>query len=201
MTRKGKLPLPGMRNIKTAVSVFLCLVIYVVFPFLSSLLSGLEGTFAETTAFILKREDPMFACVAAVIVMQSTVADSVSIGKSRIYGTAMGAAAGLLFLWLSLCLPYKWFNIILCTAGVIVLIYVCNILKLQNAASISVITFLVIMISIGHNAPFIYAFNRLLDTGIGIVVSLLVNKFINVPRRRKPTIKNAADAADETKEQ
>lgn len=201
MKKRQRLPLPGMRNIKTAVSVFLCLVIYVVFPLLSSSLSGVDGRIAEVIAFILKREDPMFACIAAIIVMQSTVADSVSIGKSRIYGTAMGAAAGLLFLCLNLCLPYKWFNIILCTFGVIVLIYICNVSKLQNAASISVITFLVIMISIGHNAPFLYAFNRLLDTGIGIVVSLLVNKFVNVPRRRKQAVKNAADAADETKEQ
>lgn len=185
-----------MRNIKTALSVFLCLVIYVVLPLLSSFLSGIGGSLAEIFAFILKREDPMFACIAAIIVMQSTVADSVSIGKSRIYGTAMGAFVGLAFLGLNLCLPYKWFNIILCTVGVIALIYVCNILKLQNAASISVITFLVIMISIGHNSPFLYAFNRLLDTGIGIVVSLTVNRLISVPKG----IKNAADAADETKD-
>lgn len=180
-----KLPLPGMRNIKTAVSVLLCLVVYVLFPLLAEITNEFDGKFFELLTFIVNRQDPMFACIAAVVVMQSTVADSVSSGKSRIYGTALGAAAGLLFLLINLSVPVHLLNILLIAIGVVFLIYVCNLLKLQNAVSISVITFLVILISIGQKSPILYAVNRLLDTGIGIVISIFVNRYLNFPFRKE----------------
>ncbi len=193
-----KLPLPGMRNIKTAVSVLLCLVVYVLFPLLAEITNEFDGKFFELLTFIVNRQDPMFACIAAVVVMQSTVADSVSSGKSRIYGTALGAAAGLLFLLINLSVPVHLLNILLIAIGVVFLIYVCNLLKLQNAVSISVITFLVILISIGQKSPILYAVNRLLDTGIGIVISIFVNRYLNFPFRKE---KAPEEKKDETEKE
>lgn len=190
-----KLPLPGMRNIKTAISVLLCLVVYVLFPLLAEITNEFDGKFFELLTFIVNRQDPMFACIAAVVVMQSTVADSVSSGKSRIYGTALGAAAGLLFLLINLSVPVHLLNILLIAIGVVFLIYVCNLLKLQNAVSISVITFLVILISIGQKSPILYAVNRLLDTGIGIVISIFVNRYLNFPFKKE---KAPEEKKDET---
>lgn len=193
-----KLPLPGMRNIKTAVSVLLCLVVYVMFPLLAEITNEFDGKFFELLTFIVNRQDPMFACIAAVVVMQSTVADSVSSGKSRIYGTALGAAAGLLFLLINLSVPVHLLNILLIAIGVVFLIYVCNLLKLQNAVSISVITFLVILISIGQKSPILYAVNRLLDTGIGIVISIFVNRYLNFPFKKE---KAPEEKKDETEKE
>lgn len=193
-----KLPLPGMRNIKTAVSVLLCLVVYVLFPLLAEITNEFDGKFFELLTFIVNRQDPMFACIAAVVVMQSTVADSVSSGKSRIYGTALGAAAGLLFLLINLSVPVHLLNILLIAIGVVFLIYVCNLLKLQNAVSISVITFLVILISIGQKSPILYAVNRLLDTGIGIVISIFVNRYLNFPFKKE---KSPEEKKDETEKE
>lgn len=193
-----KLPLPGMRNIKTAVSVLLCLVVYVLFPLLAEITNEFDGKFFELLTFIVNRQDPMFACIAAVVVMQSTVADSVSSGKSRIYGTALGAAAGLLFLLINLSVPVHLLNILLIAIGVVFLIYVCNLLKLQNAVSISVITFLVILISIGQKSPILYAVNRLLDTGIGIVISIFVNRYLNFPLKKE---KAPEEKKDETEKE
>lgn len=198
MKKIKKLPLPGMRNIKTAVSVLLCLVVYVLFPLLAEITNEFDGKFFELLTFIVNRQDPMFACIAAVVVMQSTVADSVSSGKSRIYGTALGAAAGLLFLLINLSVPVHLLNILLIAIGVVFLIYVCNLLKLQNAVSISVITFLVILISIGQKSPILYAVNRLLDTGIGIVISIFVNRYLNFPFRKE---KAPEERKDETEKE
>lgn len=191
-----KLPLPGMRNIKTAVSVLLCLVVYVLFPLLAQITNEFGGNFFELLTFIVNRQDPMFACIAAVVVMQSTVADSVSSGKSRIYGTALGAAAGLLFLLINLSVPVRLLNILLIAIGVVFLIYVCNLLRLQNAVSISVITFLVILISIGQKSPILYAVNRLLDTGIGIVISIFVNRYLNFPFRKEKVTEEKKDETE-----
>lgn len=191
-----KLPLPGMRNIKTAVSVLLCLVVYVLFPLLAEITNEFDGKFFELLTFIVNRQDPMFACIAAVVVMQSTVADSVSSGKSRIYGTALGAAAGLLFLLINLSVPVHLLNILLIAIGVVFLIYVCNLLKLQNAVSISVITFLVILISIGQKSPILYAVNRLLDTGIGIVISIFINRYLNFPFKKEKAMEEKKDETE-----
>lgn len=196
MKKIKKLPLPGMRNIKTAVSVLLCLVVYVLFPLLAEITNEFDGKFFELLTFIVNRQDPMFACIAAVVVMQSTVADSVSSGKSRIYGTALGAAAGLLFLLINLSVPVHLLNILLIAIGVVFLIYVCNLLKLQNAVSISVITFLVILISIGQKSPILYAVNRLLDTGIGIVISIFVNRYLNFPFKKEKTTEEKKDETE-----
>ena len=198
MKKIKKLPLPGMRNIKTAVSVLLCLVVYVLFPLLAEITNEFDGKFFELLTFIVNRQDPMFACIAAVVVMQSTVADSVSSGKSRIYGTALGAVAGLLFLLINLSVPVHLLNILLIAIGVVFLIYVCNLLKLQNAVSISVITFLVILISIGQKSPILYAVNRLLDTGIGIVISIFVNRYLNFPFKKE---KSTEEKKDETEKE
>ncbi|MDT2191533.1 FUSC family protein [Paenibacillus larvae] len=70
-----KLPRIGMRNVKTAIAVLLCILILRLFQI----------------------ESPFYACIAAVITMQNTVEDSYETGINRIIGTLIGAAIGLVF--------------------------------------------------------------------------------------------------------
>ena len=59
----------GMRNIKTSISVFLCIIILRIF----------HNTY------------PFYACIAAVITMQSAVHHSFATGRNRMIGTVVGA--------------------------------------------------------------------------------------------------------------
>lgn len=144
----------GMRNIKTAISVLICLAI--------------------SRAFHM--EYPFYAAIAAVVSLQKSVANSLKAGKNRMLGTTAGAAVGLM---LALFFPN---NIIACSIGIIIVIYICNILKWNDAVANACIVLIAIMINMKGQNPYAYSFNRLLDTFIGINVAVLVNYFVFPPK-------------------
>ena len=137
----------GMRNIKTAISVFLCVII----------LRAFHNT------------SPFYACIAAVITMQSAVQDSFTTGKNRMVGTIIGAIWGLIFALIS---PS---NIFLTGIGIIFVIYSLNILNRKKSISIACIVFIAIMTNLKDATPLIYSLSRVLETFLGIFVSVLVN--------------------------
>lgn len=145
----------GMRNIKTALSVMICIVIFQIFNMGS----------------------PFYAAIAAIISMQSSVADSFKIGKYRMLGTFLGAFVGLVFALIGPSNP------ILIGLGVMIIIYVSNLLDWNKSISIAGVVFIAIMVNLNGGSPFVYSLNRIIDTSIGIVVAVLINYFISPPIR------------------
>ncbi len=144
----------GMRSIKTAISVFICLILSKLFNV----------------------EYPFYAAIAAVISMQSSITNSLKVGKNRMLGTFIGAVVGLL---LALIKPE---SIILTSIGIIIVIYICNLLKWKGSVSIAGIVFISIMVNLGERDPLFYSINRLADTLLGIIVAMAVNYFIVPPK-------------------
>jgi uncharacterized membrane protein YgaE (UPF0421/DUF939 family) len=144
----------GMRNIKTSIAVVISILI--------------------SRAF--KMEYPFFAAIAAVISMQGSVESSFIAGRNRMFGTIIGALIGFI------CGSIQPENILLVGLGIIVVIYLCNILKWKESSSIGCVVFCAIMLNLKGSDPMIYSLNRILDTFIGIVVSLGVNYFIAPPK-------------------
>lgn len=143
----------GMRNIKTAISVFICII----------LLSAFHSTF------------PFYACIAAVITMQSTVHNSFTTGKNRMLGTIIGAIWGLTFAIIS---PN---NAFLISIGIVFVIYSLNLLNRKNSIIIACVVFLAIMTNLKEGTPLVYSFNRVIETFVGIFVSVLINHLIFPP--------------------
>lgn len=141
-----KIPKLGMRNIKTAISVVLCI-------------------------FVLQllEMDPFFACIAAVVTMQTTVDVSFRAGMERMVGTLVGAGMGIVVA------VYAPDNIYLIGLGIIIIIYVSNLIHQQNAASLACIVFLAIMLTLTYENPLQHAYKRIIETFIGIVIAVLVN--------------------------
>jgi uncharacterized membrane protein YgaE (UPF0421/DUF939 family) len=152
--KKGDLMKIGMRSIKTAISVFICLILSKLFNV----------------------EYPFYAAIAAVISMQSSITNSLKVGKNRMLGTFIGAVVGLL---LALIKPE---SIILTSIGIIIVIYICNLLKWKGSVSIAGIVFISIMVNLGERDPLFYSINRLADTLLGIIVAMAVNYFIVPPK-------------------
>lgn len=119
----------GMRNIKTGLAVFVCVVI----------------------SRLLKLEYPFYSAIAAVIAMQSSVEGSFKAGKNRMLGTFVGAVIGYVF-----ALIYHG-NIILLTIGVMAIIHVCNLLNWKNAISIACVVFISIMLNNSNRDPLFYS--------------------------------------------
>ncbi len=143
----------GMRNVKTALSVLICILLFQLFNIGS----------------------PFYAAVAAIISMQSSVADSFKTGKYRMLGTFLGALVGLIFALIGRGNPF------LISLGIMIIIYISNLLKWNKSISIAGVVFISIMINMNGGSPFAYSFNRLVDTLIGITVAVLINYFISPP--------------------
>ena len=140
----------GMRNIKTALSVGICIIIL--------RLSNFDSAF--------------YACIAAVITMQTTVENSFQTGKNRLIGTIIGTIIGIIFSYIA---PH---STILTITGVSLIIYITNILHENKSTNIACVVFLAIMINLKNTSPLHYGINRFIETAIGIIVAVLVNRYI-----------------------
>lgn len=143
----------GLRNIKTAIAVLICLAVLT----------------------LLKSDRYFYACIAAVISMQSSVYDSFVTGRNRMIGTTIGAITGIMLAYIGQN------NILLTTLGIIIVIYLCNMFGFKKSVAIACIVFLAIMTNLDDMTPLIYGTKRLLETFLGIIVSVLVNFFIFPP--------------------
>lgn len=144
----------GMRTIKTIMSVILTLAISELFNLRS----------------------PLLASIAAIVTMESSVSESFTAGKNRMYGTILG---GVIALGISLILPSNFFTIGL---GLIILISICNWFKWDKAARMSMIVFLGIILNYEGGDRVDYALDRTIDTLIGVIVGTSINYFIRPPK-------------------
>lgn len=148
----------GLRAIKTAISVFLCLVI----------------------AFIFHRTDTLFASIAAIICLKPTYHKTFSSGLERFVGTLIGGIVGYLLLLMVYRMPFKDITpIAVAPFAILLVIYICNLIDLPASVEISCIVVLsVVMWPDGNiSDSFMYVVNRVIDTSIGIVVAMVVNRF------------------------
>ncbi len=170
-----RLPKVGMRTIKTAVAVVLSYLIFVPFqlwlPRVYAVLAGQGGAF--------------YACIAAVICMQSSVGKTVHQGVSRLIGTAIGGCVGLLVLTTDTLLSHPWFLALMLGAGTVAVIWLCNLIGRPAACSIGAVVLCVILFN--HSGPerYLYAVTRMMETAVGVVIAILVNRLL--PDHREQT--------------
>lgn len=146
----------GMRNIKTALAVFLSIIF----------------------SNILKLDYPFYAAIASLVCMQSNLEKTYTAGKNRLLGTFIGAVLGFVFASL---FPT---NALFSALGIVLLIYICNKLDWNDAISMAGIVFLGIMLNIKDNKhALVYSYKRLLETLIGITIAFIVNSFIKPPEK------------------
>lgn len=157
----------GLRNIKTAISTTLCVILY----------------------FIIDR-NPTFACIGAVFGMDSSIPSSLKTGGNRLAGTIIGGFSGMAFFSLSLILPYPKLSIVILTSvGIIFLIYMSQLLKCAGAIQAGAVVFFIVMLNTPQDQYFSYAINRMIDTGVGVLISIVINwVHIELPNRWKAKI-------------
>lgn len=169
---KDYFPPIGLRIIKSAVAVALCYVV--------SFIRGNSGIV-------------FYSQLAALWCMQMYVANSWKNALLRILGTLIGAAYGLIFLIFRqyVAFPAKWDEYI--SAGIIslmiiALLYTTVLVKKKQASYFSCAVFLSIVVShAGDSNPYLFVWNRFLDTMIGIVIGIGVNCF-SLPKDKRKDI-------------
>ena len=150
---------------KTALSVFLCILVF------------------ELTG----RADPLIACSATIICMKQTVYYSYKKGIDRLIGTLLGGGIGLIFLLIKNgLLEVLPTASVVAALGIFVVIYLCNLVNKSDAIVISSIVFLAIIVGADGKSPYLYAFDRVIDTVIGIVIAVAVNRLIYPMKNDNP---------------
>lgn len=152
------LPHIGKRIIKSAIAVFLCLLV---------------NEFRQGQGVVF------YSCIAAVLCMQKDTASTIKTGRNRVIGTFNGGFFGLIGLLIEQAagIDHWLFHAVLISVLIIPIIYTTVLLKQTSASYISCVVFMSITISHIHDAnPYLFACNRILDTLIGIAIAYLVNR-------------------------
>lgn len=149
----------GLRTAKTAVSAFICIILFKV----------------------LHRGSPMLAVLSAVFSLRTDHKQTWKFGISRFYGNMSGGILAIILLQ-----SYRYFtlpdytDLILVPLGIILLILFCNRFN-KTAVINSSATFLVIFYNIEAAVNVEYAIQRVLDTLIGAVIAMIVNRLLPSP--------------------
>lgn len=151
----------GQRNIKTALSVFICILLF-------------ELTGNESSA--------SYACIAAIMSVQETIERSVDTGTHRISGTFVGAILGVLFIFLGNCFDLQMISkSILISVVIILIIFFYNAFEKQDSIAICCMVFIVIALNyVNNESAYLYALERTIDTLIGVIVALLINRYFDI---------------------
>nr|WP_279286099.1 FUSC family protein [Bittarella massiliensis (ex Durand et al. 2017)] len=153
-----------MRMVKTAVAVFLCFAI-----------DAFRGGGI-----------PFYSAIAAVLCLQPSWQSSTQKARERTVATFLGGLAGMLVLaaersWFPSIPALGWYALV--AACLIPLLSLTVVLKKPGSAYLSCVVFMSVTVSHGGDEnPYLFAFNRIVDTLIGILVALAVGG-IRLPRR------------------
>ena len=160
--RKKKKVHVGQHNIRTAIAATLCALIY-----------------------ILVGRNPTFACIGAIFGTGSDMPGSRLSGGNRFFGTLIGGVLGMALFRLYLVfypdgetraaiLPFLF-------AGVVILILLSRIFW-KGAVQPGGVVLCILLFNMPAETYLSYSINRIVDTGIGVVIALVVSWLL--PRTR-----------------
>ena len=157
-------PIPGLgfRSIKTALAAMFTALIYVFLP----------------------NSNPTFAWIGAIFGMGADMEESRRSGGNRFFGTVIGGFIGLGLYWLEhLAYPEGcyWLRLPMVFLGIIALISMCVMFHWPGGVQPGGVVLCTILFNTpAHHID--YAIHRMIDTGVGVIIALLVNYFL--PRSR-----------------
>ena len=172
-TLRISLPPIGMRIIKSAAAISIC--------YLVSFVRGNSGIV-------------FYSQLAALWCIQIYISNSRKNAVQRLIGTVIGAVYGLIFLLLEEKLHFsagksEGINALVISGMIIVVLYTTVLIRKKEASYFSCVVFLSIVVNhVTDNNPYLFVWNRFLDTVIGIIIGIGVNSFSLPKRRRKDVL-------------
>lgn len=166
----------GGRTAKTVIAVFLCF-------------------FIDT---IRKNGVPFYAAIAAILCIQPNYEDSLHTALNREIATIIGGIWGMLVLLIEkkfYCISYDILRYLFLSVMLILIINFSVWIRQEKGTFLMCVVFLCVTVThCNDKSPFTFGFDRIIDTTIGIIVALLVNRFPALKRKQtnihKPLPKN-----------
>lgn len=165
-------PKPGQRIVRSVIAVACCFCVFY--------LRNREGI-------------PFYSALAVLQCIQPYQDSMAQVAKKRVTGTFVGAFWGLVIILIQMYLfhgslmdTFLGYMLISLFTGIV--IYSTVVLNCKNTAYFSCVVFLSITVMHMTDAsPFLFVFNRVLDTLIGVGIALIVNT-VHLPRKRQKDI-------------
>ncbi|EMF0058740.1 FUSC family protein [Enterococcus hirae] len=154
----------GMRTIKSALAVFLCILFF----------------------HVTDRGLPMIAALSAVFSLRQDLTTTVSFGRSRIIGNSIGGFLGIIYF-----LVKNYFHndflveLFLLPVLVVIVIVVSDGIHNNSGIISAIATLLLIALSVPQGESSLYAIQRVLDTFIGTFIAIGINFFLRPPETEK----------------
>jgi len=160
----------GMRSLKTALSAVLCALLYLPFD-----------------------RNPTFACIGAIFGLGNSMENSKLNGGNRLIGTIIGGLLGMVLFRIYIIFypdgdSLHFLMVVMLFIGVLLLIIFSRLCGWPGAVQSGGVVLCIILYNTPVDTYVVYAFNRMLDTGIGVAVALIVN--LVLPRERVYAIVN-----------
>jgi uncharacterized membrane protein YgaE (UPF0421/DUF939 family) len=153
----------GQQNIKTALSAALVAFLY-----------------------LLVDRNPTFACIGAIFGTGSSMSNSKLNGGNRFFGTMIGGALGMLLFRLYILIypdgETRLLMLLFVMVGVVALILISQICHWVGAIQPGGVVLCILLFNTPVETYISYSINRILDTGIGVAVALLISWLL--PRER-----------------
>ncbi|EOW1947977.1 aromatic acid exporter family protein [Enterococcus hirae] len=154
----------GMRTIKSALAVFLCILFF----------------------HVTDRGLPIIAALSAVFSLRQDLTTTVSFGRSRIIGNSIGGFLGIIYF-----LVKNYFHndflveLFLLPVLVVIVIVVSDGINNNSGIISAIATLLLIALSVPQGESSLYAIQRVLDTFIGTFIAIGINFFLRPPETEK----------------
>ena len=158
-TNHRRFPKIGQRNVKTAISATLC-----------------------ALGYSLIDRNPTFACIGAVFGMDNSLENSWRTGGNRLAGTVIGGFLGMGFFYITSQVDSTPFELVMLFVGIMTLIYLSQLFRFAGAIQAGAVVFYIVMLNTPEHQYISYALNRMLDTGIGVFLSILINSILSRER-------------------
>jgi uncharacterized membrane protein YgaE (UPF0421/DUF939 family) len=137
------------------------------------LIDAIRTTVAAVASLLIARllrlPESYWACIATLIVLQSTLGAAWNVSKDRLVGTALGAGAG------ALLSTYFGANVAVFGSSLFVLGILCSVLRVDRPAyRYAGITLIIVMLIARTQPAWIVALHRALEISVGIGVGLVL---------------------------
>ncbi|MEF9968330.1 MAG: aromatic acid exporter family protein [Longicatena sp.] len=154
--RSRSIPKLGLRSIKTAISTTLCAILY-----------------------ILIDRNATFACIGAVFGMETSTEHPFKSGGNRLVGTIIGGFLGMILFYFQHQSTSKLVQIFTLLVGIILLIFISQFLGYPGAIQGGAVVFYIVMLNTPADQYVSYAINRMIDTAVGVIISIFINLTIS----------------------
>ena len=120
-------------------------------------------------ADLLRLQNPYWAAISTLIVMQSTLGETLTLSGQRFVGTALGAACG------ALLATYFGPSVLVFGVGIFIIGVICAVLRLgRGASALAGVTLSLVLLVARSEPPWKLAAHRFIEVSLGIAVGLLI---------------------------